>query len=220
MVLRNLFHFTGQNLWFYAVAVAPLAQVFALEFTAPLWVAILAPILLGERLTAPRALAVGAGFAGVVLVAEPWGQGGLGLGAVAAALAAIAFAATGIATKLLTRTEDLLTILIWLTGTQLLMGAATAGWDGAITLPSAAGWPWVVLVGLCGLLAHLSLTRALGLAPASAVMPIDFARLPLIALVGTALYGESLSGPALAGAAIILAANWVNLREGVRVPRD
>ena len=42
-IIRNLCHFTGQNLWFYAITVIPLAQVFALEFTAPLWVLILSP---------------------------------------------------------------------------------------------------------------------------------------------------------------------------------
>ena len=214
--LRNVFHFTGQNLWFHAVAVAPLAQVIAIEFTSPLWVALLAPFLLGERLTALRAAAVAAGFGGVLLVAAPWQDGGLASGAAFAALAAIGFAATGIATKVLTRTEPLLTILLWLTGLQLVFGIACAGWDGDVALPSAATWPWVVTVGLCGLLAHLSLTRALTLAPASVVMPIDFARLPLIAALGAVLYREGLPAATLAGAAVILAANWLNLREAAR----
>jgi drug/metabolite transporter (DMT)-like permease len=48
---RNLAHFTGQNLWFYAITVSPLALVFALEFTSPLWVMVLAAMFLGERLT-------------------------------------------------------------------------------------------------------------------------------------------------------------------------
>ena len=50
-VVRNLFHFIGQNLWFFALTVIPLAQVFALEFTTPLWILILSPFVLGERLT-------------------------------------------------------------------------------------------------------------------------------------------------------------------------
>ena len=69
--LRNIFHFTGQNLWFWAITVIPLAQVFALEFTAPLWVALIAPFVLGERMTRARALAAGLGFVGILIVARP-----------------------------------------------------------------------------------------------------------------------------------------------------
>jgi uncharacterized membrane protein len=68
---RNLAHFTGQNLWFYAVTVIPLAQVFALEFTSPLWVIVLSPLILGERLTKVRALAAVLGFIGILCVARP-----------------------------------------------------------------------------------------------------------------------------------------------------
>ena len=60
---RNVAHFTGQNLWFFAVTVIPLAQVFALEFTQPIWVLLLSPLLLGERLTFVRSLAAAMGFA-------------------------------------------------------------------------------------------------------------------------------------------------------------
>ena len=69
--MRNVFHFTGQNLWFFAVTVIPLAQVFALEFTTPLWVIVLSPLILGERLTAMRALAAVMGFCGILMVAQP-----------------------------------------------------------------------------------------------------------------------------------------------------
>jgi drug/metabolite transporter (DMT)-like permease len=54
---RNLAHFTGQNLWFFAITVSPLALVFALEFTSPLWTMVLAAIFLGERLTRIKVLA-------------------------------------------------------------------------------------------------------------------------------------------------------------------
>ena len=66
--VRNVSHFTGQNLWFYAVGVIPLAQVFALEFTSPLWVLAMSPIFLAERITAPRALAAFVGFLGILVV--------------------------------------------------------------------------------------------------------------------------------------------------------
>jgi drug/metabolite transporter (DMT)-like permease len=68
---RNAAHFTGQNLWFYAVTVIPLAQVFALEFTSPIWVVLLSPLILGERLTALRLGSVLLGFIGILIVARP-----------------------------------------------------------------------------------------------------------------------------------------------------
>ena len=57
-LLRNVFHFTAQNLWFYALALIPLAQVFALEFTTPIWVVLLAPLALREPLTRVGLIAV------------------------------------------------------------------------------------------------------------------------------------------------------------------
>ena len=70
-VIRNAFHFLGQNLWLYAVTVIPLSQLFAFEFSTPLWVALFAPLFLAERLTATRLIAAGLGFAGIVMIARP-----------------------------------------------------------------------------------------------------------------------------------------------------
>ena len=78
--------------------------------------------------------------------------------------------------------------------------------------------PWLVLVGCAGLLAHFCMTKALSLAPASVVMPIDFARLPIIALVAMILYNEPLEWAVLAGAVIIFAANYLNIRIETRKP--
>ena len=207
---RNAAHFAGQNLWFYALTAIPLAQVFAIEFTSPLWVALAAPLVLGERLTGGRIAAALAGFAGILVVARP-ATGGLDPGQAAAAAAALAFAATALATKLLTRTETLASILFWLTAMQAVMGLAITMADGAMAVPSGALLPWMVVVGLAGLAAHLCLTTALSLAPASVIVPVDFARLPVIALVGMALYGEPLDPWVGLGALLIVGANWANV---------
>ena len=207
---RNVAHFAGQNLWFWAITAIPLSQVFAIEFTSPLWVALAAPLVLGERFTRGRIVAALAGFAGILIVARPFG-GGLDPGQAAAALAAIGFAATALCTKLLTRTESLASILFWLTAMQSVMGLGVALSDGAMAVPSAALVPWMIVVGLAGLAAHLCLTMALSLAPASVVVPIDFARLPVIAVVGTAVYGEPLDPWVGLGALLIVGANWVNV---------
>ncbi len=210
-VLRNIAHFSGQNLWFYALTMIPLAQVFALEFTSPLWVVVLAPILLGEALTRRRAASAIIGFIGILIIARP-GVTGLSAGVLAAGSAAIAFAFTAILTRKLTRNESTLSILFWLTGLQLIFGLACAGYDGQITPPTAQLTPWFVLIGLAGLLAHLCLTQALSLAPASVVIPIDFTRLPLIALIGAFFYQEPMTWGLAVGSALIVTANLINLR--------
>ena len=208
--LRNVFHFTGQNLWFYAVAVIPLAQVFALEFTSPLWVVILAPLLLGERMTKIRALSAVLGFIGILIVTRPNPQT-FEVGLLFAATAAIFFALTIVLTKRLTRDNSITAILFYLTTIQLVFGLVTAGYDGDIALPTAQSFPFLFLVGCAGLLAHFCLTNALSIAPATVVVPIDFARLPVIAVVAMLLYNEPLEIWVFVGAAVIFAANYLNI---------
>ena len=217
--VRNLFHFTGQNLWFFSLTFIPLAQVFALEFTSPLWVTLLAPLILGERLTRTRAIAAALGFAGILIVARP-GFTEVNVGVIAAAASAIGFAGNILFTKKLTRTATITCILFWLTVMQAGFGLATAGWDGDIAWPSAAAWPWIAVIGCAGLLAHLCLTNALRVAPATVVVPFDFIRLPVIAVIGMALYGEALDLFVFVGAAVIFAANYLNIwTESRRVTR-
>jgi drug/metabolite transporter (DMT)-like permease len=207
----NVFHFAGQNLWFAALGLIPLAQVFALEFTSPIWVILLAPLILAERLTPTRLFAAAMGFAGILLVTRP-DFAHLNAGTIMAAGAAICFAATTLMTKALTRGISIVSILFWLTLMQLVMGAVCAGWDGLVRWPDAGTLPWLVLIGVCGVTAHLCLTTALSLAPASAVVPVDFARLPLIAVVGAVAYAEPIDPWVILGGAVIFLGNWLNLR--------
>ena len=208
--LRNMAHFTGQNLWFYAVSVIPLAQVFALEFTSPIWVILLAPLLLGENLTRMRGIAVTLGFIGILIVARP-SPATFNIGLACAAGSAIFFALTNIATKRLTRNESIWSIMFWLTTMQLIMGIIFAGWDFDITLPDAQSLPFILIIVCAGLSAHFCITNALSLAPAALVVPIDFARLPFIALLGWLIYGESVEIWLFVGAALILAGNFINI---------
>ncbi|MDP4033415.1 MAG: DMT family transporter, partial [Pseudorhodobacter sp.] len=196
----------------------PLAQVFALEFTSPIWVILLSPLFLGERITPARALAAVLGFAGILIVARP-DFAALNPGVLAAAAAAICFAATVILTKALTRGESIVSILFWLTLMQLCFGAISAGADGAMQWPTVATLPWLVLIGLAGLAGHFCLTTALSLASAAVVVPMDFARLPVIAVVGMLLYSEPLDLLVILGGAVIFAANWINLRAENRANR-
>lgn len=209
---RNIAHFTGQNLWFFALAIAPMAQVVALEFTSPLWVALLAPLFLGERLTGVRLFAAALGFTGTLVIAQP-SISHIPPGLTAAAGAAVCFATTAIFTKILTRTEPIVSILFWLTLMQSAFGLICAGIDGDMVAPTLATAPWLLVVGLTGLSAHFCLTQALAIAPATVVMPLDFARLPVVALVGVLVYGEPLGMALVVGAAVIFVANWINLTQ-------
>ncbi len=215
---RNVFHFSGQNLWFYAITMVPLAQVFALEFTSPLWVMVLSPFVLGERLTRARVFAALAGFIGILIVARPSPET-FSLGLVAAAAAAVGFAGSAVFTRRLTRTETITCILFWMTVSQVVFGLVCAGIDGDIAWPQPASWKWIVVIGLAGLVAHFCLTTALSHAPATVVMPIDFIRLPVIAVVGALVYAEALDPMVFLGAAVIFGANYANLWHETRPKR-
>ncbi|WP_170480232.1 DMT family transporter [Ruegeria arenilitoris] len=208
--IRNVVHFTGQNLWFYAVSVVPLAQVFALEFTQPIWVILLSPLLLKERLTTLRVISALIGFTGILIVTRP-GAVPMNVGMIAAAMSAIFFSFTTISTKYLTRFASIGCIMFWLTVMQAGLGLLAAGIDGQITMPNAGTAPFLLLVGLAGLLAHYCITNALAIAPATVVVPFDFARLPTIAIVGMILYREPLDYWTLLGAMVIFAGIFLNV---------
>ena len=209
-IVRNVFHFAGQNLWLYGVMLIPLSQLVALEFTMPIWVALLAPLVLGEALTRRGVFAAVLGFIGVLIVAQP-GVAPLNSGHLAAFVSAIAFALNIMFTKKIMRYDSVLCVLFWMTTLQAAMGFLLGLWFG-LAWPSLAVLPAVAVVGVAGLTAHLSLTHALALAPASLVAPMEFLRLPLIAVVGMWLYGEALDLLVFVGAAVIFASNLINMR--------
>ena len=209
--VRNLFHFTGQNLWLYALIYIPLSQLFAFEFTSPLWIALLAPLFLGEKMSRTRIISFILGFIGILIVARPE-SAPITLATGAAAACAIMFAFTTIATKSLSRTEPTTSIMFWLTAIQGVLGLACAGYDMDIALPALNDLPWVIFVGLGGLTAHYCITTALKLAPATIVAPLEFLRLPLVAVVAFFLYGEPLVAAIFIGAALVFGANYLNIR--------
>jgi len=218
---RALVHFGAQLAWMLAVSMIPLVEVFALEFTSPLWVAVLAPLLLRERLTAWRGFAALVGFGGALVVVWPAGAGptpqafvehlSLGTGSLLALASALGFALNVMAVRRLTRTDSPFVTLVWMHVLQLPLAAVLVLWGPGLTLASADAFAWAALCGVTGLSAHYCITRAFRLADAIVVAPMDFLRLPLIALVGMVLYDETLRMPVMAGSACILAANGMNL---------
>jgi drug/metabolite transporter (DMT)-like permease len=193
----------------------PLAQLFALEFTSPLWVALLAPFILGERLTLWRIIAAVIGFTGAMIVVRPsLGLGGpamtIGTGEAFALVSAVGFAISMICTKKLTRQDDSFKILFYMIMVQALMALAVIAWRG-LTVPPLPTILWTFAIAVAGLTAHFSLAQAFQRADAIVVAPMDFLRLPLVALVGVALYKENLDPWILAGGAVVVVANLLNM---------
>ena len=207
--LRNISHFGGQFGWFYGIAFIPLAEVFALEFTVPVWTAILATLLLGEQITRARATAVFLGVLGVLLILRP------GLAVISPASLAVLGGAFGYAlshtlTRRLATVDTPLTILFYMTVIQLPLGFVTSIFDW--TTPSLAMLPWILVVGIAALSGHFCMVHALAIADAIVVVPMDFLRLPLIAAVGFLFYGESLDWLVLVGGVVMFSGNLINIQ--------
>ena len=213
---RNLFHLGGQASWVFALGALPLATVFAIEFTAPIWTALLATLMLGERMNRGRVVMLALGFAGVLVILRP----GLAIvqpAALVMLFGSLCFAVQMIGTKRLSGTDSPLAVLFWMSviQTPLCFAAALPGWSA----PLAGDWPWIAAIGTGSFTAHYCLTRAMRLADATVVVPVDFFRLPLIAVVGALFYGEPFDPAVIAGAAMIFAGVYYSLsREGRRVP--
>jgi drug/metabolite transporter (DMT)-like permease len=213
-VLRNSIHFGAQYLWATSLLLLPLSTVFALEFTMPAWTMLLATLLLAERMTPSRIGAVVLGLLGVVVILRP-GIETFHPAALLVLAAALGYSVQNVATKKLTTTESTFAIVFWMNVIQLplgLLGADPlfASKLGSHELPALAG------LGVAGLSAHYCLSNAFRAGDASLVVPLDFLRIPLIAVVGWWLYGEPLDIFVFTGAGIIVLGLLWNLRSEVQ----
>lgn len=219
---RNVAHFAGQNLWIMAAPLIPLSQLFALEFTYPILVALGASLFLGEKLTPLRIGTAALGLLGIVIVAQPFG-GAMNIGLLFAFLCAFGFAGSALFTKHLTKSPHgtVTNILFWLSLMHFVFGLICGFADGEMAWFTPYEAALIVPFALAGLFAHFCLTTALSLAPASVVTPIDFLRLPLIAFIALLIFGEPTSTSTFLGAALIFAANYANvLGESRRAKRS
>lgn len=207
-VRRNAVHFCAQYAWLMALTLIPLAQLFALEFTAPLWVALMAPLILRERLTGVRLLAAALGFSSALIVVKP-GAAPFSNGMIAALFSAAGFALSLVLVKQLTSRDRATTILFYMVLLQTFPSLLLA-WP-KLHLPNTTILAWVFVLALASLVAHFSLARAFALADAIVVAPLDFLRLPLIAVVAAIFYAEPLDVLVLVGGSGIVAANLVNM---------
>lgn len=208
-IVRNLFHFAGQYGWFVGIGLLPLAQVFALEFTVPFWVALIAAPLLGERLTGRKILAVAMGVAGVLVILKP-GVEILELASLIVLASAVSFSFAYVSTKSLSATENPLTVLFYMCLVQMPVSLVLAlpNWQ----MPTEPViWLWLVIVGVTALSAHFCITHAMKCADAGIVVTLDFLRLPLIGVVGIVFYQEAFELALLFGALLMLVGNLINV---------
>jgi len=206
---RNVVHFAAQLGWITGIILLPLSEAFAIEFTTPIWATLIAALVLSERLDRGRIVAVVFGFAGILVILRP-GAEVISPGAFAILGAAVGFAITLVVTKVLTKTDSPLTILLYMSLVQLPIGIVLA--VPVWVTPNLLQLFWLLMIGAVGLSAHYCTARALQLADATIVVPMDFMRLPLIVLVGFVLYNETANLFVLLGAAMIFAGNYYSIR--------
>ncbi len=210
---RNLVHYLAQAGWFLALGLIPLAQVVAIEFTMPIWTALLAAAFLAERIDRAKLLAIVLGLVGVGLIVRPLGASP-SAGQLVALAAAVGFAVSVTMTKALTRTDHATQIMFWMLVVQSLLGVVPAALSWRPLTPAVSGW--VLVVAFCGTFSHYCMARAMHHAEATVIVPIDFLRVPLTALAGWAIYAERIDLLTLAGAALILGGNFLNVLRPTR----
>ncbi|CAM3276837.1 DMT family transporter [Paracoccus nototheniae] len=201
---RNVVHFTAQYFWTIGIVLLPLASVFALEFTMPIWVTLFAWLLLREKVSRQRLLATVGGFIGVLVIVRP----GIGMVDPAAGLVLIAAAGYGLSLIMVKRLTGHCSpgaIVVWMILIQLPLGliAALTDWRPV----HVTDVPWMLVAGIGALAAHFCQAQALKRLEASVVIPIDFLRVPMAAVVGFYAYGEAIDLWVFLGGGIILLSN-------------
>lgn len=209
-VLRAVAGLGAMYLYFFAIAHLPLADAILLNYTAPLFITLIAIAWLKERMTRPRTIALGIGLAGVAMLFHPSSAvastAGI-LGLASGALAGLALATV----KKLSDTEPSLRIVVIFALLASLMSAVPMLWD--FRWPNQVQWAWLVAVGITGSIGQLGLTRAYSLAPASQVSPMGYTSLVFAGMIGFAVWQESPDGLGLAGTLAIVAASVAVGRE-------
>ncbi|MEC8531535.1 MAG: DMT family transporter [Pseudomonadota bacterium] len=203
--IRNAFLYSGNVAWFFGVTKISLADVAALQFTSPLFTAIIAAALLGERIGGHRMVAILVGFAGALIIIRP-GIIPLNIGTLSILLAAFLYSCAHVVTKLLSNTESGSTVVFYMSVTILIYSAIPAAfvWQ----TPAWADMPAMIGLGITGYATHYCITRSLAVGDASFVIVFEFMRLPFSVALGWMLFTEVLDAWTAAGALIIFATGY------------
>ena len=208
-VFRNIFHFAGQYGWFVGIGLLPMAEVFALEFTTPVWTLIIAALFLGEKITRRKVISICFGLLGVLIIVQP-GYAIVDIASLIVLGAAVTFAISYSATKYLSASEKPITILFYMCVIQLPIGLVMSVEEWVN--PVGIQWLWLSVVGLAALSAHYCTIKAMQHAEVTTIATLDFLRLPFIAVLGIFLYAEAFELALIIGGALMLLGNLFNIR--------
>ena len=199
-IIRGALSAINTLAWFTAIAIMPLGEAVALNFTSPLFATLLAAIFLGEAVRARRWTATIVGFIGVLIVVRPGGET-VQLGAILALGSALSIAVNVLLIRVMSQEDSTRAIVTTfnLAIVFFTLIPAMVVW----TWPSPLMWAVTFAVGVTTTVAHLMLTKAMSLAEASAIVPLEFIRLPLAVLIGFVWFSEILDGWTILGATII-----------------
>ena len=211
---RNVAHYTGQLAWLYALTLIPLAELISIEFTTPIWTALLAVTFLGEKLSRAKLSSILLGLIGVAIIVRPE-LDNVNPGHLFVLASAVAFGISVVMVKSLTRTDSVVRIIFWMLVIQSAIGLLPAiyVWKNV----PADIWPWIFVIAFTGMSSHFCMARALVHADATIVSSMDFLRVPLMALVGWLLYAEAIDMFTAGGALLILCGNLLNVQR--RAPK-
>jgi len=212
-LVRGLVHGAGVNLWFYAMARIPIAEVTAIGYLAPIFVTIGAALFLGEKFRIRRVVSIIVGFIGVLIILRPGFQE-ISAGQLAQLCAAPLFAISFLITKKLTGKESSMMIvgMLSLLCTLVLLPGAIIYWQP----PTLAEVLWLILTAAFATAGHYTMTLAYQAAPISILQPIGFLQLIWATLLGVTLFDEAMDPFVLVGGGIVVAAvSYISHREMV-----
>lgn len=216
-LLRTAIGLVSMLAGFWAIGHLPLSQAIALSYSTPLFVTLAAAFWLGETVRLRRWMAVLCGFVGVLILLRP-GAATFSAGTLVALLAAVMSALVAIQIKQLARVDAAHTVVFYTYAFWVPMSLLPAllAW----TWPHGSDWLWLLATGLFGTLGQLLWTHALRIGEVSALTPIGFMQLPLVAMFGWWLFDEAPDRWTVLGALIILGANaYIAHREAVLARR-
>lgn len=196
--------------FFGAYATAPLADVTAIAFTAPLFVTLGALMFLSEKPQFLRMLAVLVGFVGVIVIVRPAQHGVISIGLSLALLGAFLTAVIQLILKPMSAKDSTETLVAW----NLILTVPIAAIPAFFVWKMPTGEEWILLAiqGVMGVMAMGMVTRAFSMADASLLAPIDFLRLPIVAILAYLLFSQVAGATTLIGGTMIFIASLLMAR--------
>jgi drug/metabolite transporter (DMT)-like permease len=213
-VLRAALFLVTTLLIVTGLSLLPLAQMVAIVFSSPIFIAALAPIILREQVSTGRWLAIGVGFIGVLVILRP-DPTTIGISALIAVTASLSSAIRDLVTRQISRTESSLSILFCSTLLVIVIALAAAPWLDWIAVPPL-GWVLLLTNGILNGTSHFLIIEALRLAEASVVSPYKYSALIWGAMLGFVIWGDMPNLWVIGGGMLIVASGLYLLREELR----